>query len=121
MRRSVLSVLNVKREEEAQVILMLTVGFFMGIFLATYHVTAESLFINKLKDHNLSFYTLSNAILASGVLGILATLIFSFAQNRVRYSNLTITSILSVVLLSSALYFLLQQNVALFTDIDSLV
>jgi len=40
--------LNVKEEERAQVWLMLGAGFFMGIFLATYGVVAETLFLNTL-------------------------------------------------------------------------
>lgn len=106
MKKSFLSFLNVKREEETQVMLMLATGFFMGIFLATYQVTAESLFINRLKDHLLSYYKLSNAILASGILGIAVTGLFSFAQNRVRFSSLTIVSMLTIVLLSTGLYIL---------------
>lgn len=101
--------LQVKREEDTQVRYMLATGFFMGIFMATYQVTAESMFINGLKAGDESFYQLSNAILASGVLGILSTAIFSFAQDRVRFSLLTIVSILSVVLISTALYITYQS------------
>src|SRR5450432_2359886 len=100
MFRALLRILNVKREEETQVLLMLGTGFFMGIFLATYQVTAESLFINKLSDQ------LNKAFLISGILGIASTGLFSFAQNRIKFTTLTITSILMVVVLSSALYYL---------------
>ncbi|MEQ9413650.1 MAG: hypothetical protein RIF39_07455, partial [Cyclobacteriaceae bacterium] len=81
--KSVLTVLNVKPEEQQQVVLMLSTGFFMGIFIATYTVTAESLFLNQLADQ------LDQAFLASGVFGIVSTLLFSTLQNRIKFSTLT--------------------------------
>ncbi|MBL7850905.1 MAG: HEAT repeat domain-containing protein [Cyclobacteriaceae bacterium] len=78
--------LNVREEERIQVLLMLGAGFFMGTFLATYSVVAESLFLNTLGDQ------LNQAFFYSGALGILATAIFSFAQNKIRFSWLTSVS-----------------------------
>ena len=72
MNIKALRLLNVRPEEQAKVILMLSMGFFIGIFVATYQVTAESLFLNKLSDR------LNQAFLISGGLGIGITLIFSF-------------------------------------------
>ncbi|MCI0751421.1 MAG: hypothetical protein L0Y35_06250, partial [Flammeovirgaceae bacterium] len=73
--------------EQKQVAFMLATGFFLGVFVATYQITAESLFINKLSDQ------LSKAILVAGILGIGATFIFSFFQNYIRFAVLTQTSI----------------------------
>src|SRR5215467_7691537 len=89
---------------------MLATGFFMGIFLATYQVTAESLFINKLRPGDSSYYQLGNAVLMSGILGILSTAIFSYLQNVVRFSVLTIVSILTMVVISTVLYGLYHQG-----------
>ena len=50
MLTKLLEYLNVRKEERAQVLLMLGAGFFMGTFLATYSVVAESLFLNTLGD-----------------------------------------------------------------------
>ena len=74
----ILAALNVKEDEEAQVILMLSMGFFMGIFVATYQVTAESLFLNQLGNQ------LDKAFLVSGILGIGSTALFSVLQNRIK-------------------------------------
>ena len=41
MLRSLLAAFNVRPEEQIQVILMLTIGFFMGTFIATFSVTAD--------------------------------------------------------------------------------
>ncbi len=78
---------------------MLATGFFIGIFIATYQVTAESLFLNKLSDQ------LDKAFLISGVLGIVSTLLFSFFQNRIKFVTLTIGSIILIVAATFAIYF----------------
>ncbi len=96
--KSVFRVLNVRPEEQVQVALMLATGFFMGIFIATYTVTAESLFLNQLSDQ------LDRAFLASGIFGIVSTVLFSFLQNRIKFSTLTTFSILTIVLFTLAVY-----------------
>ncbi len=78
--------------------LMLGAGFFMGIFFATYSVVAESLFLSTLGNE------LNKAFLVSGFLGIVATIVFSFVQNRIKFSNLTTAAILLVVLLTGFFY-----------------
>ena len=93
-----LDYLNVRQEERTQVLLMLGAGFFMGIFLATYTVVAESLFLSTLGNE------LNKAFLISGALGIVATMIYSFAQNRIKFSNLTTSTILLVVVITSIFY-----------------
>ena len=98
--KSIFTVLKVKPEERLPVILMLATGFFMGIFIATYQVTAESLFLSQLSGQ------LNKAFLVSGVLGIVSTLIFSAAQNRFKFTSLATASILFVVFFSSTIYYL---------------
>ncbi len=98
MFQSLLAFLNVRHEERLQVMLMLGAGFFMGIFFATYSVVAESLFLSTLGGE------LNKAFLVSGVLGIVATLLFSFVQNRIKFSNLTTFSILFVVAITAFFY-----------------
>ncbi len=98
MFKSLLDFLNVRPEERVQVMLMLGAGFFMGIFFATYSVVAESLFLNNLGNE------LNKAFLVSGFLGIVATLFFSFAQNKIKFSNLTTSAILFVVAITAFFY-----------------
>jgi len=99
VKTNVLSFLGVKPEEQLQVFLMLGTGFFIGIFLATYQVTAESLFLNKLSDQ------LDKAFLVSGLLGILTTAIFSFFQNRIRFMVLSILSMVIIIATTFSLYY----------------
>src|SRR5678810_1094342 len=91
MLRALLGALNVKPEEEVQVALMLANGFFTGTFIATFSVTADSLFLTQLSDQ------LNNAFLVAGILGIVATLLFSFFQNVVKFSNLAISCMILVI------------------------
>ena len=41
---------QLQTQEQKQIVLMLCTGFFMGVFLATYQVTADSLFLNRMGD-----------------------------------------------------------------------
>lgn len=100
MFKAILDGLNVKPEERAQVVLMLAAGFFMGIFIATYQVTAESLFLNQMSGQ------LNKAFFASGLLGIISTFLFASAQNKVKFTTLTISSIVTIVAIISAIYVL---------------
>ncbi len=83
---------------------MLATGFFMGVFIATYQVTADSLFLNKLGEH------LDKAFLITGILGIISTGIFSFLQSRIRFSTLTILVIAGIFSFSLGVYVLLHYG-----------
>jgi len=99
VKNNFLSFLGVRHDEQLPVFLMLGTGFFIGIFLATYQVTAESLFLNKLSDQ------LNKAFLVSGLLGILTTAVFSFFQNRIRFIALSILSIVIIIGVTFNLYY----------------
>jgi ATP:ADP antiporter, AAA family len=103
---NVLRFMGVKNEEQLQVVLMLGMGFFIGIFVATYQVTAESLFLNKLSGQ------LNRAFLISGVLGIASTAVFSYFQSRIRFIDLTIISMVLMVGGTFALYYYYHSDVA---------
>ncbi len=68
--------------------LLLGKGFFMGIFLATYQVGSESLFIQKLGEDYLDV-----AFFVTGFLGILSTVIFVNLQARIKFSSLVVANI----------------------------
>lgn len=67
--------------------LLLGMGFFMGIFLATYTVGAETLFISSMGENMLGV-----AFFAGGVLGIISTIIFVYLQRNINFSSLAITN-----------------------------
>jgi MFS family permease len=88
--------------EQKQVAFMLATGFFMGVFIATYQVTADSLFLNRLGEH------LNKAFLITGILGIISTGLFSFLQNFIRFSVLTILVIAGILVFTISVYILLH-------------
>lgn len=94
--------LQIKSEEQKQILLMLTTGFFMGVFIATYQVTADSLFLNRLGDQ------LNKAFLMAGAFGILSTALFSFFQNWIKFTTLALVSILLIFAFTLATYLLLH-------------
>jgi hypothetical protein len=90
--------------ERQQIMYMLSLGFFMGVFIATYQITADSLFLNRMGDQ------LNKAFLLSGVLGIIITGTFSWLQNYIRFSRLTTVMILLVLLFTLSVYILLHSG-----------
>ncbi len=94
--------LQLKTLEQKQVAFMLATGFFMGVFIATYQVTADSLFLNKLGEY------LDKAFLITGILGIISTGIFSFFQNFIRFSVLTVIVVASILAFTIGVYVLLH-------------
>lgn len=93
-----------RSQEQKQIALMLATGFFMGAFIATYQVTADSLFLNRLGDQ------LNRAFLISGALGIITTALFSFFQNRVKFTSLVLSSVLLIFFFSLGVFMLLQYG-----------
>jgi AAA family ATP:ADP antiporter len=96
--------LQIKTQEQKQIVLMLATGFFMGVFIATYQVTADSLFLNRLGQH------LNKAFLIAGSLGILTTALFSFFQNRIKFTTLTLASVLMIFLFTTSVHLMLRYG-----------
>ncbi|MFN3840837.1 MAG: cyclic nucleotide-binding domain-containing protein [Cyclobacteriaceae bacterium] len=94
--------LRITSLEQRQVAYMLATGFFMGVFIATYQVTADSLFLNRMGQY------LDKAFLAAGVLGILSTATFSFFQNYIRFSILSLLVIGLIFSFTITVYWLLN-------------
>lgn len=94
--------LNVRNQERRQIVLMLATGFFMGVFIATYQVTADSLFLNRLGEQ------LNKAFLIAGALGIITTAIFSFFQNLIKFTTLTLVSVVITFAFTLAAYVVLH-------------
>ncbi|TRX48138.1 cyclic nucleotide-binding domain-containing protein [Fulvivirga sp. M361] len=104
MLKALFAALNVRPKEEHQVLLLLGKGFFMGIFLATYQISAETLFLNRMEHY------LKEAILFSGILGILTTALFSYLQNRITFSKLTLGNLLLICAATFAMYIIFEKG-----------
>ena len=79
-------ILGVEEAQGERVVLMLVMGFFMGIFLATFTVASETLFLAQFDEQT----ELPFAFLASGVVGLIATYFFNFFQGRIKYKSLVL-------------------------------
>jgi hypothetical protein len=91
-----------RTQEQKQIIAMLCTGFFMGVFIATYQVTADSLFLNRMGEY------LDKAFLVAGALGIVTTAAFSFFQNWIRFTTLALGSVVFIFLFTLGAYWLLR-------------
>jgi hypothetical protein len=89
---------------------MLAVGFFMGTFIATFSVTAESLFLSQLSEQ------LNNAFLFAGIFGIVSTLLFTFFQNRVKFSSLAISCMILIIISVTVVYVLYRFGDVVYHD-----
>jgi MFS family permease len=110
MANRVLRALQFETQEQRQIVLMLCTGFFMGVFIATYQVTADSLFLNRLGDQ------LDKAFLIAGLLGILTTALFSTAQNWVKYTTLAVGSVVLIFSFTLAAYWLIHYGGPTYQD-----
>ncbi len=102
MANRFIGALQIKSEEQKQIWLMLATGFFMGVFIATYQVTADSLFLNRMADQ------LTKAFLMAGAFGILSTALFSFLQNWIKFTTLALVSVLFIFAFTLSAYLLLH-------------
>ncbi len=99
-----LGALRIHTQEQKQIVLMLCTGFFMGVFIATYQVTADSLFLNRLGKH------LDKAFLIAGILGIITTGAFSTAQTWIKFTTLALSSVILIFLFTLSLYWLIHYG-----------
>jgi len=93
--------LNVRPGEESKVILLLANGFFMGIFMATYQIASETLFVKELGEY------ITEGIFVSGLLGVFTTAIFAYLQNKLSYSRLAFLNLITVSIVTLSIYLLL--------------
>lgn len=96
-KTTALKVLDIEASEASRVFLLLGMGFFMGIFLATLDVGASSLFLNNLEEAEIE-KQLPLAIITAGVLGIIFTAVYSFLQGRIPFIYLAPGAILIITL-----------------------
>jgi ATP:ADP antiporter, AAA family len=104
MLDKIFSALKVRPDEYGRVVTMLALGFFLGAFITTYQITADSLFLSRQPEK------LNEAFLISGLLGMLSTAFFAFMQGRLKFSFLSLTNAVLVSLLVSYFYYALHDE-----------
>jgi ATP:ADP antiporter, AAA family len=101
MKEKILQFLNVEHKERGRVALLLIMSFFMGIFVATYSVASQSLFLEHFDEKT----QLPIALLYSGAFGLLATIIYNFLQNRIPFPVLAGFSIMVIAGITAFIEF----------------
>lgn len=93
--------LDVEPEETGPVGLLLAISFFMGLFMATVAVASQTLFLRFFSEKE----DLPEAILYSGVFGIVTTYLYNFLQGRVQFRVLAILNLIVVIVLTAFIEF----------------
>ena len=107
MIRGLLKLIGAQKGEEDRVLLLLGNGFFMGVFLATYQVAAETMFIVTFEGD-----FLEEAFIFSGLLGVIFTGIFGSLQTRWPFDRLAIVNTLLVVIISASIWVAFQYDIS---------
>jgi ATP:ADP antiporter, AAA family len=92
---------SVEEGETPQVALLLIMSFFMGSFLATFSVAAQTLFLNSFDEVK----DLPEAFMISGLFGVIATFIYNFFQTRVPFRVLGIFTLLLITSVTGIIEF----------------
>ena len=87
--------LNIRNEEVKPVSLFILQSFFLGTFLGAFDVGANTLFLKVFEEA-----MISKAFAVSGLIGIILTSVYSFAQSRISFSRLASINLFVVFLIT---------------------
>lgn len=104
MFQNILRRLDVEPEESGQVTHLLIISFLMGLFLATFTVGAQTLFLNNFTEN----FDLPRALAISGAFGIIITSIYNFLEGRIPFVILASANL--VIILASAAFIEFGQG-----------
>lgn len=96
---------SIQEGETGRVGLLLIMSFFMGAFLATFSVAAQTKFLNDTGLHLDLRENLSKAFVLSGLFGLFATLIYNFLQTRIPFRMLAILSLSTIIVITAFVEF----------------
>ncbi len=99
MFKLIYKALNVKPDEQKKVLLLLGFGFFMGVFLATFQVSAETIFVTQLGESYIRW-----GIFSAALAGVFSTSVFVYLQSKLRYSILSFVNLTTLFLVTIGLY-----------------
>jgi ATP:ADP antiporter, AAA family len=113
--------LDLQEGEEGRVILLLIMSFFMGSFLASFTVAAQTLFLINFSETD----DLPLAFAIAGAFGVVATVIYNFFQRRISFRNLAIASLVVITAITALLefghIFFTDQNTVYYYGFTQLV
>ena len=101
MKTRVLKMMDVAPEEAGPVFTLLTISFFMGLFLATVSVASTTLFLNFYSETE----DLPIALVISGLFTLIFTGLYNFFQGRISFRALAIGSLVTIIGLTALIEF----------------
>jgi len=108
MKKFLLKILDIEKEDSGPVLLLLAKTFFMGIFIATYDVGANTLFFAG--DSGWSPEDLPLSYILSGVLGIFSASVFALLQRKMSFTKLSILNLIVITLIVSGTRYGFELN-----------
>ena len=109
MLKLIYAALNVKPDEQNRALLLLGLGFFMGIFLATFQLTSQTQLITSAGSGTDSVKLVSYGLFVAAVLGVISTALFAYFQNKISFGIFSITNLVLVFLVAITFYFLYEN------------
>jgi ATP:ADP antiporter, AAA family len=103
MRAYLYRLLKIEVGEGGRVGILLIMSFFMGVFLASISVASQSQFLLAYQEKTNEI--LPYALLISGALGLLSTVIYNFFQNRIPFQVLATASLVIIAAATAVLEF----------------
>jgi len=94
-------IFSIEEGETGRVGLLLIMSFFMGVFLATFSVAAQTLFLSTFDGKT----DLPRAFVISGVFGLIATIVYNFLQTRIPFRTLALLSLLTITGITAFIEF----------------
>jgi ATP:ADP antiporter, AAA family len=108
MKKFLLKILDIEKEDSGPVLLLLAKTFFMGIFIATYDVGSNTLFFAG--DSGWSPEDLPLSYILSGMLGIVSASVFAVLQKKISFTKLSVLNLIVITLIVSGTRYAFELN-----------
>ena len=101
MKSRILKFLDVEEGESGRVFYLLAIIFMLGMFIPTFTVASQTIFLNTFSESE----DLPKALFILGIFGIVSTAIYNFLQGRITFRMLGFLSLLITLLLTAGFEF----------------
>ncbi len=110
MLKLIYAALNVRPDEQRRALLLLGLGFFMGIFLATFQITSQTQLIAKAGPEVDSVKLVSYGLFSAALLGVFSTALFAYFQSKIAFGPFTLANLTFIFLITLSFYVLFKVS-----------
>lgn len=100
MYTKLLGILDIKRDEAGKVFILIFQSVFIGIFYGAFEIGASAIFLDAFSSD-----MIPQALLISGIAGILFTSVYSRFHSRIKFSNLALINLLFITIITALMRF----------------